>query len=161
MTWQCVAPRADAVIELPDGVIRGVGYAEVLELSVAPWQLPIRELLWGRATCAETSLVWIRWIGDAPMQVVLRNGVVETASIVEDDVVALADGTRIEMTERAAIREESLAPTLKPLRAIAALLPRSFTSAVERKWRSRGTVYSGDRRIDEGWVIHERVTFHQ
>ena len=30
---------------------------------------------------------------------------------------------------------------------------------VERKWRSRGTVFGGDGPTDAGWVIHERVTF--
>lgn len=159
VTWRCVMPSADARVELPDRTLCGVGYAEVLEMSVAPWQLPIRELYWGRATCNDTSLVWIRWSGEQPLTVVLRDGVSVAASAVEDDEVRLADGTRIEMSERAVLREETLANVLRPLRGIASLLPRSLTGAMERKWRSRGTVFAGERRIDEGWVIHERVTF--
>jgi len=159
VSWRCVMPRAGAVVELPERTIRGAGYAEVIEISVAPWQLPIRELLWGRVTGGSGSVVWIRWLGASPLSVVLRDGVSQAVTHIEDDEVLLADGTRIEMKDRAVIREESLASTLKPLRAMAALLPRSLTGAMERKWRSRGTIFSGDRRIDEGWVIHERVTF--
>ena len=159
VSWRCVMPRADAVVQLPDRTIRGAGYAEVLELSIAPWQLPISELLWGRATCNGTSLVWIRWIGAVPLQIVFRDGVAEQPARIDDDEVVLADGTRIEMRDRAVIREETLASTLKPLGAMASLLPRSLTHTMERKWRSRGTIFAGDRPIDEGWVIHERVTF--
>jgi hypothetical protein len=90
--------------------------------------------------------------------------VAEAATLVEDDRVLLADGMRIEMSERLVLREERLSETLKPLRALAAigaraLGVRALNDAIERKWRSRGILFDGDRRIDEGWVIHERVEF--
>jgi len=157
--WRCVMPAAEARVQLPDRTLRGIGYAEVLELSVAPWQLPLRELYWGRVTCRNTSLVWIRWSGEKPLLLALHNGMIEPVASVEDDEVRLADGKRVQMTERAILREETLANTLHSLRGIAALLPRALMGAVERKWRSRGTVFAGEHPIDEGWVIHERVTF--
>ena len=159
VTWRCVVPAAETSVELPDRTLHGVGYAEVLELSVAPWRLPVRELYWGHATCRNMSLVWIRWSGARPLLFALCDGVMERAAAIEDDEVRLADGRRVQMSDRAVVREETLANTLRPMRGIAALLPRSFTSAVERKWRSRGTVFAGDRPIDDCWVIHERVTF--
>ena len=156
VTWRCVMPSADAVIHFPNRTLRGRGYAEVLEMTVPPWRLPIRELRWGRATCEESSLVWIQWTGGEPLQIVVRNGVAEEAAYIGDDEVGLADGTRIVFTERAVIREDNLAATLKPLRLA---LPRKLRGAVEQKWRSRGTVFEGARPIDDGWVIHELLTF--
>lgn len=154
--WRCVAPSGDVVVQLPGRTIRGRGYAEVLEMGVAPWRLPIRELRWGRAIGAQTSLVWIQWRGAFPLQVVVRDGVLEDAAHIDDDEVRLADGTRLAMFEKRALREESLANTLAPLKWV---LPKKLTGAFEEKWLSRGTISFIDRPIDEGWVIHERVLF--
>ncbi len=159
VVWRCVMPSGDAIVQLPDRVLRGRGYGELLELSIPPWRLPIRELYWGRAGCAGTSLVWIRWNGAHPLQAAWRNGVAVEAAQVEDDRVVLADGMRLEMCERTVLRDERLSKTLKPLRRLAAIGARALNGAVERKWRSRGSLFDGDRQIDEGWVIHERVEF--
>ena len=159
VTWRCVMSAAETRVELPGRALRGVGYAEVLEMSVAPWKLPIRELYWGRATGRNTSLVWIRWTGDQPLLLALRDGVLKNAVSIEDDEVRLTDGTRVTMSERAVLREETLADTLHPVRGLAKLFPRALTGSVERKWRSRGTLFADDVPVDEGWVIHERVTF--
>jgi hypothetical protein len=157
--WRCVMPSADVVVQLRDREIRGLGYGELLEITVAPWRLPIRELLWGRATCGATSLVWIRWYGAHPLQLAYRNGIAQAATQVEDDRVLLADGMRLEMSDCVVLRDDSLGNTLKPLGAIAAIAARALNGAIERKWRSRGTLFEGDRPISEGWVIHERVEF--
>ncbi len=157
--WRCMMPSGDAIVQLPDRTIRGRGYGELLEITMAPWRLPIRELYWGHATCGVTSLVWIRWNGAHPLQHCWRNGVAVATTEVEDDRVLLADGMRLEMSERMVLREERLAETLKPLRALAAIGARALNDAVERKWRSRGALFDGDRRIDDGWVTHERVEF--
>jgi hypothetical protein len=106
-----------------------------------------------------TSLVWIQWTGAKPLQVVVRDGVRVEAEHIGDDELRLADGTRIALTEKSVLREDSLANTLRPLRAIAPLLPRVLTGAVERKWRSRGTISAPDRPNDEGWAVHELLTF--
>lgn len=157
--WRCISPCGDAVVMLPGRTIRGRGYAEVLEMRVPPWRLPIRELRWGRVLGGETSLVWIQWTGAQPLQLVARDGAFVEAASIDDDAVQLADGTRVTMSQRSAIREAPLAETLRPLRAVASLLPRALTGSVEQKWRSRGTIAAPERPIDEGWVIHELLTF--
>lgn len=160
VVWRCVAPCGDAVVHLPEGrTLRGRGYAEVLEMAVAPWSLPMRELRWGRAIGERTSLVWIQWSGAKPLQVAVHDGALADAVHIDDDEVRLVDGTRVMMSQHAVLREDNLANTLKPLRAIAPLLPRVLTGAIERKWRSRATITTPDRPNDEGWVVHELLTF--
>ena len=159
VVWRCAAPKGQAIVQLPDRMLRGHGYAEVLEMSVAPWSLPIRELRWGRAIGERTSLVWIEWRGASPLRMVLRDGVVADALHMADDEMELADGTHLTLTEHSVLREDSLANTLRPLRAIAPLLPPAFQQTIERKWRSRATITMPDRPREEGWAIHERLTF--
>jgi len=159
VVWRCVAPCGDAIVRMPGTNLHGRGYAEVLEMTVAPWSLPMRELRWGRAIGERTSLVWIQWSGAKPLQIAVRDGALADAVHIGDDEVRLADGTCVTMSKQIVLREDSLANTLKPLRAIAPLLPRMLTGAIERKWRSRGTITTPDRPNDEGWVIHEHLTF--
>ena len=159
VTWRCIVPSGDAVLQLPGRTLRGRGYAEVLEMSVAPWRLPIRELRWGRVLGDATSLVWIQWTGARPLQLIARDGVVGDAESIGDDELLLRDGTRVTMSRRSAIRENTLAETLNPLRAITPLLPRALTATMERKWRSRATISAPDRATEEGWAVHEHLTF--
>jgi len=154
--WRCLVPSADATVHLANRTLRGRGYAEVLELSVAPWKLPIRELRWGRALSDQSSLVWIEWAGPAPLRLALRDGIFETVSHVDDRGVRLDDGTILTLSDAAVLREETLRATLKSL---SMLIPRRWSAAVERKWRSRGTLRAAGRPIEEGWVIHELVSF--
>ena len=47
---------------LCDGVVlRGLGYAEHLSMTIPPWRLPIDTLRWGRFLSPERSVVWIDW----------------------------------------------------------------------------------------------------
>lgn len=151
VVWRCVAPCGDARM---NGIV-GRGYAEVLEMTVAPWSLPMRELRWGRAIGERTSLVWIQWSGAKPLQIAVRDGALVDAVHIGDDEVRLADGTCVTLSQHSVLREDSLANTLRPLRALGPLLPRMLTGAIERKWRSRATISPND----EGWAIHEHLTF--
>ncbi len=159
VVWRCVVPFGDAVVQLPGRTLRGRGYAEVLEMAVAPWSLPMRELRWGRALGEQTSVVWIQWKGGKPLQVAVRDGLLVEAMHIGDGEVRLADGTRVTLAQPAVLREDRLANTLKPLRAIAPLLPRAFTETVERKWRSRATIVTPSRPDEEGWAVHEHLRF--
>lgn len=157
--WHCLAPAADVRVNAGDRTITGRGYAELLELSVPPWDLPIHELRWGRMIGESTSLAWIQWSGAHPLNLVYRNGVLETCDAINDEEIRLADGTRLAISEPSSIRNDRLSRTLSPLKPIVSLLPKMFTRTVERKWRSRGKAFSHGRPDDEGWVIHELITF--
>ncbi len=63
--WHCLHPRARVRLNLGNGVVvRGLGYVERMEMSVAPWSLPLEELRWGRFLSETDSLVWIDWRGE-------------------------------------------------------------------------------------------------
>lgn len=156
--WRCIAPSADAIVTLEGKTIRGRGYAEVLELSAAPWRLPIDTLRWGRAVGERTSLVWIQWEGASPLSLVVRDGVFAGHCEISDTRVVTGD-LELTIASSAVLREDRLAPSLAQLKPLSWLFPRRFTAAMEHKWRGRGTFRTAGRPSDEGWVIHERVEF--
>jgi hypothetical protein len=157
--WRCLMPRADAEITLASGPpIRGFGYVEHLELTVAPWQMPIDELWWGRFLAEDTSLVWIDWRGPHRRQVVLLGGAARGPARIDEHGLEADDGAlRLTLAEPRVLREGALGKTaLAILPAVETLLPMRILATEERKWVARGTLHHQGRRR-EGWVIHEVV----
>jgi hypothetical protein len=140
--WHCLMPRARARV----GRLAGLGYAEHLAMTVAPWKLPLDTLRWGRFTSPEDWLVWIDWRGDFATTLVYRNGKESRTTAIEDSRIEFADGSSLVMDRSLAIREGRLGSTA--LSAIPGI---------------RGSV-PGRARFEqpgvpavEGWAIHEAV----
>ena len=157
LEWNCVMPAADAVFRFDDGTeIRGLGYAEVMEVHVAPWRLPIDELRWGRFVGPKASAVWIDWRGSHPLTMVLIDGVRANDAHVGDQLVE-ADGRLLEITENRSIRDLQLGETLGGIKVLRSVLPLRLMKAHETKWRALVTLKEHGATIDTGWAIHELV----
>ncbi|GEM_PF-4264148 len=126
--WRCEQPAADARI----GAMRGDGYAEVLELEIAPWEVPIDELRWGRVVDASQSMTWIEWRGPHPFKRLLIDGIRSEAALPEP-------------AENRTIRDQRLGDTI-PIPG----LPKRIADAHEQKWCGR---------VGSAWAVHEVVRF--
>ena len=83
--WHSVHPQARATVDLGDGVlIQGLGYVERLEMTVAPWNLPLEGLRWGRFLSDSGSVVWIDWQGEYVRKIVLENGALGSVTAVAE-----------------------------------------------------------------------------
>lgn len=151
-----VAAEANAVV---CGVpIVGVGYAESLELTMAPWALPISELRWGRFVTDRTSIVWLDWRGDHPLMLVLIDGQVRAHGLVSDEFVE-ADGMRVRLTESRVLREGPIGTTaLSGVPGLQSTAPAAWLGSIERKALARASMESVAGR-STGWAIHEVVRF--
>lgn len=137
--WRCEMPSADAEMN----GLRGNGYAELLQLDVAPWKLPIDELRWGRFIGAEVAMTWIEWRGPHPLKRTLINGVRN-------------DDHEFSPYDERIIRDAHLGDTLS---IPGVVLPRRIARTREVKWCARGTVSAHGRILDRGWAVYETVTF--
>lgn len=154
--WSCVMPRASCRMELGGLTVEGLGYAEVLEMTIAPWRLPIRELRWGRWLSENGSLAWIDWRGDRPLTLIVDEGH-EVGGVVGDDGISLHDGRRLSFDAPRILREGELGTTvLRTIPGLRHALPPALLRTHERKWLGRG-VLSPSGEI--GRVIFERVVF--
>ena len=152
--WRCLMPRARARI----GNLAGLGYAERLEMTVAPWKLPLRTLRWGRFASAADWLVWIAWGGEFPRAWVYRNGREVRASSIEDDGIELDDGARLILDRSLVLRQGPLGSTaLSAIPGIRETVPLRLLQVDECKWRSRARLERTGEPPVEGWAIHERV----
>jgi hypothetical protein len=166
VVWNCLQPAASVSLSVGEKKLAGAGYAECLTLTLPPWQLPLRNLQWGRFVSDADALTpdavtpdyvaWIDWKGSYSLSLAFHNGVShEGASISTTEVAWGAEKLRME--EPLALRAGRLGSTVLPAApALSRIFPRSLFNIEEKKWRSRGILETPDHQ-SRGWVIHETV----
>lgn len=148
ITWSCQAPRASVEVTSSGRKLRGLGYVELLSVSVPPWRLGPAELRWGRFLSPADWLVWIHWRGRETRTITIHNGAEVDAAVAE----------ALELDQSAVLRDGALADTaLSIIPGVERLLPLRMLRARESKWRSRGVLRKPDGSSSEGWAIHEVV----
>ena len=153
--WTCTHPRAAVEMRIAGEVLRGIGYAEVLDLTVPPWKLPIDELRWGRLLTVSHGVVWIEWRGSHPQRLVLVDGIPTSGEVEERGL--RAGGARALLHEPRVLRSGRIGETVvSAVPRLERLVPGRILGLEETKWRSRGTLQIGSCK-EEGWAIHELV----
>jgi len=160
--WSCVQPRSNVDISFGTGErMTGMGYAELLELTLKPWQLPISELRWGRFLSDQDVVVWIEWRGESPLSVIFHNGKqIRDGSITDEKIVIDGDRTVLSLSEKTELRNGLLGSTaLSIIPKIATIFPARILNTQECKWRSKGSLINNGSFSSSGWAIHEVVRF--
>ena len=157
--WTCAVPAADASVCAPGGVVvRGRGYAERLVLTLPPWQLPIRELRWGRWIAAESprSLVWIDWRGAAPATWVLRDGALCPGATVSDTEVR-AGGDLVSIGARQLLHSRRLDDVFGGIAPLRGLVPAAVLAIEDTRWACQAPMQSSEGAVVPGSAIAELV----
>jgi hypothetical protein len=158
LRWALFAGSSTASLRIGSTTIRGHGYIERLELTIAPWELPISELRWGRVAARDRSVVWIQWRGAAPLDIVLVDGRERPGAMIDDEAVRWENGA-ITLTPKTTLRDAAIGE------GALALLPEPLRRASPDFLRARETKWFGDATLDDerGRATHpaiwERVRF--
>lgn len=158
--WNCQLPAARVQLHTKSGQqYDGLGYAEFLNLTIPPWQLGLRNLLWGRFISERNSVVWIEWQGEHPLTVLVCNSQrMEDAQICEYEVKC--DGFVLTFMDETAIRQGSVGESfISKIPAAIKDARINFLGGREEKFLSRGNLTFADGPRSTGWVIHERVSW--
>ena len=156
--WRCLMPRAQARIHNRTGI----GYAEHLRVTIAPWKLPIRTLRWGRFGTPSEWIVWIDWLGEFTRRIVYRNGQLAPTSLIEEGQMEFQDGARLSLDCSLVLRQGPLGSTaLSVIPGIRQTFPARMLQVNETKWRSQGRLECPGGSTVQGWAIHERVDWPQ
>lgn len=156
--WDCFQPHAFASVKWDNGrEIQGYGYCECLTMTIAPWNLGLKTLLWGRFVSRQHSVIWIEWRGQHERrQLYLDGGSVRFVDVTDERVVSDLFSIRIEPV--ATIRNGYLGPgILSKVPAANKLAPARLLRVFEDKKLARGHLTFKDGRTDSGWIIHEKV----
>jgi len=161
LSWACVSPAADATVSLNGRTLAGRGYAECLTMTRMPWTLPLRHLRWGRFTGASHCAAWIQWRGGPPREWIWLDGRPQPAAEVGDSGVAgLADEQALRL---APVRDICDRRALRALFSRAPVIERGLAGPLrnlrDNKRLARGTLVRDGVPLDEGWTVHEVVTW--
>jgi hypothetical protein len=159
--WSCVMPHARAEVEVDGGrIVRGLGYAEELRMTIAPWDLPLEELRWGRFTADGASVVWIDWRGPHNKTIILKHGA-RVEGQVKDRLVEMAtDEAKVVLGNGSVLRDGPIRSTsLAAIAELHAILPAKLLGAVEHKECAPATLEQPFAPKVTGWAIAETVTW--
>jgi hypothetical protein len=159
LEWRCLQPLAQASVDSGKRQIKGPGYTEHILLTLAPWELPIEELRWGRAHFPGRSVVWIEWTGSEPARLVLVDAVEADGARVTDDLVSTSQAV-VKLTARQVLREGPVGGTsVGSVPGVRQALSKFGLLIDEHKWLSSATLEEGDVKL-RGSAIHEVVRWH-
>lgn len=157
--WHCLQPASAVTLRVGDRELTGLGYAECLTLTLPPWQLPLRELRWGRFVSPDDSVAWIDWRGPHSTRLAVHNGRTTDALTISDSEITV-DNATLHLADSLTLRAGALGATVFPgAGLLGKLLPSSLRNIDERKWRSRATLSTPDHESN-GWAIHEVVLWN-
>jgi len=158
--WHCRVPCGTVRVSLQPGptVVEGLGCVEELDVTIAPWRLPLDRLRWGHFVSATHDMMWIDWAGPHPLTLVFLNGTVQPSADVADSCITTPDG-RLTLHPGRTVRRRSVAHELGLPPRVAQILPDRMRSLFEHKWLSRATLGSSDGTQVDGWALHEQVQF--
>lgn len=161
--WSCLMPRAHASAVIDGTRHDGLGYAEHLRLTLPPWSFPFHTVRWGRHVSDQHALVWIEWEGAHPRQSVWLDGVPQPeARVVPAGVDGLTGAARaLRWRQSHDITRRHVGATLARVApALGAMVAGRLSGMQEHKQCSRSALVDAEgRAIDDGWAIHEVVTW--
>jgi hypothetical protein len=160
--WNCVQPSARVQLTTTTGTTyRGLGYVEFLKMTIPPWRLGLRTLLWGRFVSEGHSVVWIEWQGKYNLKLLICDGQRATNPQISEYAVE-CDEFDLSLEHVETIREDSIGQTLvSKIPSILKVAPIEFLGGKEQKYVSRGRLAFLGGSNHTGWVIHERVIWGQ
>lgn len=162
--WTCLQAKSQVDLSLSGRAITGIGYAERLDMTLPPWELPVKQLYWGRFHGEKgTTLSWIIWEGSFPFSILLRGN----TPIKADDLLASPSGNTLSWGNHSLffhqthiIRTGKIGDTVLPSlpSMIKGLLPQKILNLKENKWFGDAVFSSGEEK-ERGTAIHELVSF--
>ena len=154
--WHCVLPLAKVEVSGFEGVQSIFGYVEQLETNILPWEFEFDNLIWGRFTNAQTSVVWMNLVGPFSRKLVLVNGKEINADKISKTEI-IFNGGNINIQDMIILREGNLMSTLLAnMPFLKQIVPKTGLPIYEQKILAKGFLTLGGQ-IQEGQIIHEIV----
>lgn len=160
--WSCPMPRARASVVVDGTRHDGLGYVEHLRLTLPPWAFPFHTLRWGRHVSDQHALVWIEWDGEHSQRSAWLDGVPQPdARVVATGVDGLTGARALRWRQGHDITRRHVGATLARVApALGAMVAGRLAAMQEHKQCARSALVDPNgRAIDDGWAIHEVVTW--
>ncbi len=158
--WICHMPRARARVRIGDAELEGLGYAELVEMSISPRKLPFHALRWGRHLSPERWLAWIELANGGERRWVWLDGVEQQGAVLAEGLPALADGRTLRVDGgRELWFRSTIARMRGPMGGLLRWLAGPVAAMRERKRVASSALMDAGRPAGSGWTVYEQVTW--
>ncbi len=159
--WNCSLARSSATVQVGETIYSGIGYAEWVRLTIAPWDLPFRTLRWGRHASSEHAVVWIAWSDREEASWIWLDGKEQPeANLGSDAITGLEGGLTLQLGHQRDIRDRRLLSGLgQTIPRLLPLVGDRLSTFREHKQLAPSALMSHGTQLDRGWTIHEVVTW--
>ncbi len=177
LAWNVPLPAAAAEGVIRSGRqewrVRGVGYQDIVEMTLPPWRLPIAELTWGRAHCGHYTVVFdrVKLTDGATLQYVMFRAENTDAGMLASEMFTIEtdegdqkttlrhDSFALHLSLRHILAEGELASGDQiKYRLLRKFLAETSGNPFEKKMVSEAALCLGGHTYG-GWAIHERVSW--
>ncbi|MCK6605159.1 MAG: hypothetical protein HUU43_04595 [Ignavibacteriaceae bacterium] len=154
---ECFQPRSDVNIRIKNGIIAGTGYCKRIKLNIKPWQLPYKEIKWGRCHTESDTYIWVYAKGDPSINLLLKNNKQHKITSITPTMVTTEEFSlsfdKLKIVQNSRI--ENMITKSIPLKT---LLPKKGKKIHTLKFYSPVTIRNGDS-VKKGKAIFETLTF--
>lgn len=158
--WKVIFPSAKARIQFrKEGTTEYTGYVEKIRLTIPPWNIPIKELFWGRFLGPEQTIIWIQWMGPVPKNFVYLNGARYSYATITTDFIEFETYSLEFVTKRTLRKGTIMSTVFKKFPVVAALFPKKIFALRENKWLSDSILKQNGKIVCQGNAIHEYVVW--
>lgn len=161
VNWNCFQAISETEIISDNKLYKGLGYAEILEMNVKPWKLPINILKWGRFVSKEHSLIWIVWKGSHPISNFWLDGeLIEFDNINQKGIKFKVENIELKFIDTFNIRDGKVVNLLPKASKLLNSIGNKIINLHETKYLSK-SILSLNNQEFEGWSIYEEVLWNQ
>jgi hypothetical protein len=158
--WKVIFPSAKVKVHFrKDAAQEYIGYVEKIRLTIPPWDIPIKELYWGRFLGPNNTLIWIQWRGPVPKVLVYFNGNRQEEALITTELIEFGEYTLDLIGKRTLRKGTILSTVFKRFPAIAAVFPKKIFALSENKWLSDSVLKQKGKIVCHGKAIHEYVVW--
>ena len=162
LIWDCHHPKALAEIEYNNITFKGYGYAETLSLPIKPWNLPIKELKWGRFLSDHYTIIWIQWKGESPLNRIICNGKeYNDATFLVDRVIFNQGCFALLFQDISTLRTGKINNVLAKSHLLKTFVCSRILNGNETKWKAKTVLALNDKIVEDGWSLYEKVTWEK
>lgn len=161
VNWNCFQAISETEINSDNKLYKGLGYAEILEMNVKPWKLPINILKWGRFVSKEHSLIWIVWEGNHPISNFWLDGkLIEIDNINQSGIKFKVNNIELKFVDTFNIRDGKVVNLLPKASKLLNSIGNKIINLHETKYLSK-SILSINNLEFIGWSIYEEVQWNQ
>ncbi|WGE74533.1 hypothetical protein [Actinobacillus equuli] len=162
VNWHCHTPKGHFHVSFQDKEYQGLGYAEMLEMNFAPWELAVSELYWGRFLSENHTIIWKEWRGKQSFKQLIWNGKqYSDFEIQEEGILLPSENMFLRFQMSTMLKNEPIGNVIAKIPLLKYFLPKRFLRTRIIKWKSETKLLINQNVQEVGYALYQKVLWRK